>query len=312
MNSTRSLVLALVLVLGLAGASLAAHAQKRFETLDDAVTALIGAIRAHDRKTLVEILGPEGQPLIFSGDHVADRRAGERFVAEYDRAHRLEMGGGKVVLYVGADDFPFAIPLVPDGPSWRWDTAAGREEIVDRRVGQNELSAIQVCLAYVDAQREYYAEDRNGDGILEYAQRLASTPGKRDGLHWPSRPGEGPSPLGTLVARARAEGYGPRRSTEDFPPYHGYLYRILSRQGPDAPGGAYDYVARGHMIGGFALVAFPAQYRVSGVMTVIVNHDGVVYEKDLGTDTARLATGMKVFNPDRTWRRADVPATARP
>jgi hypothetical protein len=168
---------------------------------------------------------------------------------------------------------------------------------------------MQTCLAYVDAQREYYAEDRNGDGILEYAQTFASAPGKRDGLYWPTPPGQPLSPLGDLVVRARAEGY--RRGASGGPtPFHGYLYRILTAQGPDAPGGEYDYIARGHMIAGFALVAFPAQYGVSGVMTFIVNHDGVVYQKDLGPGTRTIALAMRKFNPDATWTKTDVPELA--
>jgi len=301
----RALGLVLALVVGLLhGVALGASGPKRFASLDDAVNALIGALRAHDEKMLVEILGPGGHALVSSGDSVADRRASETFVAEFDKAHRLEGGGGKVVLYVGKDDFPFPIPLVPDGASWRWDTAAGREEILSRRIGRNELSAIQVCLAYVDAQREYYAEDRNGNGVLQYAQRMLSTPGKRDGLHWDTRPGDKPSPLGALVARARQEGY--TRRGKEPPPYHGYFYRILPAQGPAAPGGAYDYAVNGQMIGGFGLVAFPARYGVSGIMTFIVNHDGVVYEKDLGPNTARVAGQMQAFNPDQTWRRVEV------
>jgi hypothetical protein len=201
---------------------------------------------------------------VWSGDDVADRAAFQRFTAEYDRAHRLEGGGGKVVLYVGDDDFPFPIPLVPDGPRWLWDTDAGDDELLNRRIGENELATIQVCLAYVDAQREYYSR---GQGLLEYAQRLDSTKGKRDGLYWETRPGELDSPLGPLVAR--------------------------------------------HMIGGFALVAYPASYGASGIMTFIVNQDGVVYQKDLGSKTAQAANAMKTYNPDRTWAEADGGSTKR-
>jgi hypothetical protein len=307
----RARTIALALLIGLQGAAFAAPAQKSFDSLDDAVNAFVAAIRAADRKALVAILGPEGQPLVSSGDDVADRAAFQRFAAEYDRAHRLEGGGGKVVLYLGDDDFPFPIPLVPDGPRWIWDTDAGNEEILNRRIGRNELSAIEVCLAYVDAQREYYAWSPDGMGILEFAQRLASTKGKRDGLFWETKPGERPSPLGPLVAEARAAGY--RRAQGGGPtPYHGYLYRPLSAQGPDAPGGAYDFVVKGHMIGGFALVAFPASYGVSGIMTFIVSHDGVVYQKDFGPKTAQVGNAMKRYNPDRTWRKAADDASKKP
>jgi hypothetical protein len=277
--------------------------QRRFASPEEAMTALVDAIKADDRKGLLGILGPAGLTLVDSGDAVADRNARQQFAAEYDRAHRLEVGGGKTVLYVGPDDFPFPIPLIPEGPGWRFDTRAGKEEILNRRIGQNELHAIQACLAYVDAQREYYSEDRNADGLREYAQRFASSPGKRDGLFWETKPGEPPSPLGPLVAQARIEGYGGRRP--DTPvPYQGYYYRIVTAQGPDAPDGAYDYLAHGRMIGGFALVAFPAQYGVSGVMTFIVNHEGVVYQKDLGPNTTTIARGVRLFNPDGSWKKA--------
>src|SRR5262245_57754776 len=194
---------------------------------------------------------------------------------------------------VGPDDFPLAIPIVPDGPSWRFDTAAGKEEILNRRIGQNELNTIQVCLAYVDAQREYYARDPDGNGLLQYSQAFASSKGRRDGLYWETKAGEAPSPLGALVSRARGQGY--TKQSAGPVPYWGYYFRILTSQGKDAPGGAYDYLAQGRMIGGFALVAYPAQHGVSGVMTFIVNHDGVVYQKDLGRNTAEVARAMRQF-----------------
>ena len=306
----KTLSIALALAVLLQGAALAAPpGQKTFESLDDAVNALVGAFRAGDRKALIEILGPKGRPLISSGDEVADRAAFQRFVTAYDRAHRLEGGGGKVVLYVGDNDFPVAIPLVPDGPRWFWDTDAGDDELLYRRIGRNELSTIEVCLAYLDAQREYYSRDR-GAGILEYAQRLESTKGKRDGLYWETKPGERPSPLGPLVADARAAGYTKPEPGKRMP-YHGYLYRLLLAQGPEAPGGAYDYLVKGHMIGGFALVAYPATYAVSGITTFIVSHDGVVYEKDLGPRTAQIANAMKMFNPDKTWTKIASDASPR-
>jgi hypothetical protein len=304
----KRLSVALAIMLALQCATFAAPAQKTFASLDEAVNALVAALRAADRKALVEILGPQGNPLVWSGDDVADRAAFQRFTAEYDRAHRLEGGGGKVVLYVGEDDFPFPIPLVPDGPRWLWDTDAGDDELLNRRIGENELSTIQVCLAYVDAQREYYSR---GQGLLEYAQRLDSTKGKHDGLYWETRPGEPESPLGPLVARARAAGY-PLPPPRGPAPYHGYFYRILLAQGPDAPGGAYDFVVRGHMIGGFALVAYPASYGASGIMTFIVNQDGVVYQKDLGPKTAQAANAMKTYNPDKAWAQAEGAASSKP
>jgi hypothetical protein len=298
------LVAVTVVLAGLAGSGAPASgagAQRRFETLEEATQALIGALRTGDQKALLAILGEGSQGLVSSGDPVADKRARERFVADYDAKHHLEAGGGKVVLVVGQDEFPFAIPIVPDGPRWRFDTAAGREEVLNRRIGQNELNTIQVCLAYVDAQREYYARDPDNDGLLEYARSFGSTPGKRDGLYWPTKPGERPSPLGPLVVRARGEGYA---KTGPAPvPYWGYYYRILTAQGKAAADGAYDYLAHGRLIGGFALVAYPAQYGASGVMTFIVNHEGVVYQKDLGPNSASIARAMKEFNPDSTWKK---------
>jgi len=275
--------------------------QRRFATLEEAAQALVDAARAGDRKAMLAIFGEEGKGLVWSGDEVSDQRARERFVTAYDAKHWFDAGGGKVVLVVGRDDYPFSIPIVPDGPSWRFDTAAGDDEIINRRIGRNELYAIQTALAYVDAQREYYTRDPDGDGLLQYAQKFASTPGKKDGLYWPTREGEPPSPLGPLVARARAEGYSKRSAAPV--PYWGYYFRIVTAQGKDAPGGAYSYLAHGRLMGGFALVAYPAEYGVSGIMTFIVNQDGVVYQKNLGPKTAAIARAMKTFNPDSSWQK---------
>lgn len=300
------LIGALLVMISLSGdwgtpAVSSAATQRRFESPEEAAQALVDALRSGDPKAMVAVLGEGGKAVVSSGDPVADRHARERFVTAYDDRHHFEAGGGKVVLVVGPDDFPFAIPIVPDGPSWRFDTAAGKEEILNRRVGQNELNTIQVCLAYVDAQREYYARDPDDDALLQYAQKIASSPGKRDGLYWPTNPGEPASPLGSFVARARGEGYS--KTTSAPVPYWGYYFRILTAQGKDAPGGAYDYLAHGKMMGGFALVAYPAQYGVSGVMTFIVNQDGVVYQKDLGPNSAAMARAMRNFNPDATWKK---------
>jgi hypothetical protein len=279
-------------------------APKRFASADAAAEALVAALRTNDTKALLAILGSEGRPLLSSGDAVVDRGNRMTFVNAYDAAHTLVPNGNTMQLQVGEDDWPLPIPIVKTGEQWRFDARQGRDEILARRIGRNEIYTMQTCLAYVDAQREYYAADPNGDGILEYAQKFGSTPGKRDGLYWQTKEGEPPSPLGGLVTRARAEGY---RKGEGPTPYHGYIYRILTAQGPAAPGGAYDYITRGHMIAGFALVAFPAQYGSSGVMTFLVNHDGVVYQKDLGRNTRAVATAMKTFNPDGTWTKAEVP-----
>jgi Protein of unknown function (DUF2950) len=280
----------------------AAGAQKRFASADDGVQALIAALKAGDVKAMLEVLGPTARPLITSGDPVADRHGRERVVQEYEASHSLVMSGEtKAVLQIGEDDWPFPIPLVKGEAGWRFDTPAGKEEILNRRIGRNELAAIEVCRAYVDAQREYYLRNPQGEALLQYAQQLDSTEGKRDGLYWPAGPGEEASPIGPLVADARGEGY--RKGEGGKPvPYHGYYYRILEAQGPEAPGGEYDYVVNGKMLGGFALVAYPANWGNSGVMTFIVNHDGVVYQKDLGPNTAAVARAMTRFNPDGTWK----------
>ena len=209
------------------GSSAFAVTQRRFASAEEAVQALVDALRSGEEKAMLAVLGAEGKRVVSSGDPVSDRRARERFVAAYDDKHRLEAGGGTVVLVVGRNDYPFPIPIVPDGPSWRFDTAAGKEEILNRRIGENELNTIQVCLAYVDAQREYYARDPDGDALLQYAQKFASAPGRRDGLYWPTKPGEPPSPLGPLVARARDEGY--RRG-------YGGARRLLGLLLPDPDG----------------------------------------------------------------------------
>jgi hypothetical protein len=195
------------------------------------------------------------------------------------------------------------VPIVKQGTQWHFDGAAGMKEIVARRVGRNELATIQVCLAYVDAQREFASEDRDGDGLFEYAQKMMSSDGQHDGLYWPTKEGEPDSPLGELIADARSEGYSPKQGKRE--PYHGYLYKMLTKQGPHATGGAYDYLVRGNMIGGFALVAYPAEYANSGIMTFVVNHDGVVFSKDLGPGTAKTAGAMTRFDPDKTWKKEE-------
>ena len=293
-----------VVFLWAAGSSAAPAAPTRFPSPEAAVAALVEAVRASDTATLLRVLGPDARALVASGDDVADRQSRERFVRAYDEAHRLaEVGPGRLVLTVGRDEWPMPIPLVQDAAGWWFDTSRGREEILNRRIGRNELNAVLVCLAYVDAQREYYVRDPDGDALLQYAQRFRSTPGKRDGLYWDAPPDEAPSPLGALVARAEAEGYPTKRPSGGRIPYWGYYYRIVKAQGAHAPGGAYDYVVRGNMIGGFALVAYPAEYGASGVMTFIVSHDGVVYQKDLGPGTAATARGLTLFDPDPTWSR---------
>jgi len=276
-----------------------ASVQTTFKSPQDATDALVAAIKSDKTDELVSILGPEGQKLASSGDPVADEAARTRFATAYDENHELKQeGDARAVLIVGKDDFPFPIPLVAEEGAWRFDTAAGAEEILNRRIGENELAAIEVMRAYVDAQREYAEADRDGKGD-QYARKFVSTEGKKDGLYWPAAAGEPDSPLGPLLANARAEGYAARSGHPE--PYHGYLFKILTAQGDNATGGERDYIVNGRMIGGFALVAAPAEYGNSGVMTFIVNHDGVVFQKDLGPDTSDLVTEMTTFNPDATW-----------
>lgn len=276
-------------------------AQQDFKTPDEAASALASAAKAGDRKAIVTVLGPDGQDIVSSGDEVADAATRQKFVAAYDAKHQIAMeGDNKAMLVIGQEDFPLPIPLVRKDGLWRFDTAAGREEILFRRVGRDELDAIQSCLAYVDAQNEYAERDRTGAGANAYAQRIISAPGKKDGLYWPTSQGEDASPLGELIAEATAQGYRPG---DGRTPFHGYYFKILTKQGPAAPGGELDYIVRGKMIGGFALVAYPAEYRNSGVMTFIVNHTGNVFQKDLGPDTAKLAERMTSFNPDQSWTK---------
>ena len=285
-------------VLAFAMASVAS-AQQSFKTTEEAADALVSAARAGDQKRILTVLGRDGAEIVSSGDPVADASARNRVVEAYDGRHQVVMeGADKAVLVIGREDWPFPIPLVRKDGTWRFDTAAGREEILYRRIGRNELDAIETCLAYVDAQQEYADRGVAGNGV--YAQRIVSQPGKKDGLYWPTQSGADESPLGDLAASAAAEGY---RAGQQRAPYHGYYYKVLTRQEPSAPGGTLDYVVRGNMIGGFALVAYPAEYRNSGVMTFVVNHQGNVYEKDLGPNTARIAAGMTAFNPDNTWQR---------
>ena len=285
----------------------AALKQREFASAEDAVNALVDALKSNDTKALSAIFGPDSRDLVASGDPVADSATRKNFVDLYQQKNRLEeVSADKVMLHVGEDDWPFPIPVVKRGNAWRFDPKEGREEILARRIGRNELSVIQVCLAYVDAQREYASKDRQGHGLLEYAQRFGSTPGKHDGLYWKAKEGEEESPLGALAAKAVREGYSGKKSGDKPIPYQGYYYRILKGQGKDAPGGAYSYVVNGKMIGGFAMVAYPATYGSSGIMTFIVNHDGIVYQKDLGKRTEGIVAKMTLFNPDKTWKKVDV------
>jgi len=286
-----------------------ASAEQSFKTTDAAVDALVSAARSDDRKALMEILGRGSSDIVSSGDPVADTASYQRFVSAYDAKHQLSMeGDNKAIMIIGQEDYPFPIPIVRENGTWRFDTDAGREEIIYRRIGANELDTIQTSLAYVDAQNDYAEKDRTGAGKGVYAQHMVSSPGKKDGLYWPDVQGEDQSPLGELAAEAAKQGY---RVGAGRIPYHGYYYKILTKQGAAAPGGELDYVVNGKMIGGFALVAYPAQYRNSGVMTFIVNHNGQVYQKDLGPHTTAIAEKMTSFNPDKTWEKTEAAAPVK-
>ena len=278
--------------------------QRRFPTPDAAVEALVAAVRSEDARRIRAVLGPGSDLVISSGDPVADRQGRERFIAGFEKHAKIELeGDAKATLLIGDKEWPLPFPLMKRADGWRFDAKAGAEEVLNRRIGRNELAAIQVCLAYVDAQREYALTQGNHDGIHEYAMKLVSTPGARDGLYWPTKEGQPLSPLGPLAAKAKAEGYGKSKNAANEP-YHGYFYKILTRQGSAAPNGEYDYVTHGKMIGGFALVAYPARWGASGVMTFIVNHDGVVYQKNLGKATADIVSRMTRFDPEPSWSKA--------
>jgi hypothetical protein len=277
--------------------------QKDFASAEAAAQALAAAVQSDQSGAMLEVLGKQAEPVLNSGDAVQDKNSRERFLQAYASAHTLQTDAeGATTLEIGTDAWPFPFPIVQRGGRYRFDSAAGVEEIVNRRVGSNELSAIQSCLAFVDAQREYYVRNAERDPLLHFAQKIASNPGRRDGLYWPTSNNEQPSPLGEAFARARSEGYFKEGAT-GATPYHGYIYRLLTAQGPHAPGGAYDYMVGDKMLGGFALIAFPVDYGVSGVMTFIVSHDGVVFSKDLGRVTATAVQLIETFDPDPTWKR---------
>lgn len=296
----------LLLALGLPGPAAAARkAQRSFSSPEKGVQGLIAAVRGDHIAALTAIFGPGSEGLISSGDPVADRNGRKSFVRLYEEKHRIERPSAeKAILVIGPQDHPFPIPLARSGTRWRFDRKAGREELLNRRIGRNELNAIAVARAFVTAQREYASRDRNGDGIVAFAGRFRSTPGTRDGLSWEVKEGEEESPFGPLVAQASREGYG-SGSPERPEPYHGYFYRILTEQGEHAEGGAYDYLVNGRMILGFALIAYPAQYGSSGIMTFIVNQNGSVYQKDLGPATDAAALALTRYDPDPGWKKVE-------
>lgn len=270
-----------------------------FATPEDAANALITAAKAGNQDAVLTIFGPEAKDLLNSGDPVEDQQAVKTFVNRYDTMHRWrKLANGAQTLVVGADNFPFAIPLKQNADGrWAFDTAAGKEEILDRRIGGNEFTAIGLSRAYPDVQAEYASQKH--DEVKQYAQKFISDPGKEDGLYWPETPGQPKSPLGPLVAKATAEGY--KEDPNHHQPFHGYYFAILTKQGPTAPGGAKDYIVNRKMTGGFGLVAYPAKYGDSGVMTFVVDRDGVVLQKDLGQATEQTASAMTAFDPDSSW-----------
>jgi hypothetical protein len=305
-----ALVLGLALALGAPGAlpgsaraQAAGGTQLDFASAEEAADTLIAAVRADDQRQLLRVLGPAGRKLIHSGDRVADREARQRLLGAYDTAHRVEPEGeNNASLVLGAEEWSLPIPLVREGARWRFDTQASAQKIIDRRVGRNELNVIEVCRAYWAAQRQFAAHNPMTGKPGPYAARFESSPGRHDGLYWDAAPGEEPSPLGPLVARARAEGYAAKETKGRTEPYHGYYYRILTGQGPHAPGGAKDYLVDGQLSGGFALIAFPAKWGDSGIMTFVINQSGIVFAKNLGPDTARIARRISQYDPDLSWR----------
>lgn len=272
-----------------------------FATPEEAGQALLKAAESGDVAAVIRILGPSSKPLVESGDPVHDKMAHDVFVRAARTSLKTEtdpINPDLVFLLVGEDEFPLPIPLHKSGDKWTFDADYGKLELLARRIGTNELNAIDICLGYVDAQLEYAEVDRTGRGMHEYARKLISTPGKKDGLYWESKPGEPESPVAEAMARAAAAGY----SISDKPaPFHGYYFRVLTAQGPAADEGARNYIVSDYMIGGFALVGWPAEYGTSGIKTFIVNQSGVVYEKDLGPNTAALAKQITVYNPDKSW-----------
>jgi len=302
---TLSLALTLAAMLLCLPLTAAAASQKAFSTPEKAVSRLVSAVKAQDVNKLVDILGPGFAEIVSFGETVAEEMDWQEFLKLYQEKHSIDrIGPSRAVLMLGERKFPFPFPLVKKGSRWSFDSAAGKEEVLNRCVGRGELNAIEVARAYVDAQREYAMEDRDGDGLLAFAQRFRSLAGKRDGLYWESGDGEEESLLGPLVARAAQE--EPPLSGSAAPqPYHGYYFRILTAQGEAADGGAYSYIVNGKMLLGFALIAYPAQYGCSGIMSFIVNQSGTVYQKDLGPDSATVARAVTAYAPDNSWKKVE-------
>ena len=298
----RRLVLALALVAGFAvgaAAQPATPGPQGFPTAEAAAEALTSAVRSGDRAAIGRLWGADWRALVPLGDEDLERRR-NAFIAAWDAGHKIVMSGdGKATIEIGRAGWTLPIPLVKDGAEWRFDIAAGLKQIALRRIGYNELSVVQTLLAIVDAQHDYAALDPMKTGAPAYARRLLSSPGSKDGLYWETKPGEPQSPLGPAVARAQVDARSPDG-------HYGYYFRLLYAQGPAAPGGARDYIVGGRMIGGFGAIAWPVRYGVTGIMTFIVGYDGVVYQRDLGPDTAQKAGLITVFNPDKNWDKANM------
>ncbi len=275
--------------------------QESFATPQFAVDALIRAAEQYDVATLLKIFGPDGKDLVSSADPVQDKKYAEAFAAKAREKKSITIdpkNGSRATLSVGSDDWPFPIPIVRQGRNWIFDSRQGSREILYRRIGANELDAIQICEGFVEAQKQYASEIHDDSGVNQYAQRIISTPGKQDGLYWETPDGTPAGPISRAVARAIEEGYSPDQPSG----YHGYFFKVLKGQGPHARPGQLDYVINGIMIGGFALVASPAEYRVTGVKTFMVSYDGIVYEKDLGSNSRQIVSAMERYNPDKTWK----------
>ena len=295
--------LAIATAVGWLAAAPQAAQQPTFAQPEQAAQALIDAASRNDAAAMLKLFGPGGKDLVESGDPAEDKRMREDFVSRARTRMRIEPEPGnpdRAIVVVGDNDWPLPVPLVQKNGQWRFDGAQGSMEVIARRIGHNEITAIDVCRGYVEAQMEYAARDRNTHGVLEYAQQIISSPGKKDGLYWEGEPANlVPKSFGdAAAAMLLAQGKTPT-------PFHGYYFHILKAQGPDAPGGAMNYVVKGNMIGGFAMVAWPSEYRVLGIKTFLVNHHGTVYEKDMGPMTATLARGMTRFNPDKTWKMVE-------
>jgi hypothetical protein len=272
-----------------------------FASPDDAGNGLLTAAKSGDPNAVIAVFGPDSKDIVVTGDPVQDKNTAALFISEYDAMHRWrEMPDGSQTLLIGAVNFPFPIPLKKNAAGqWYFDVAAGREEILIRRIGRNELAVMDVCMALADAQAQYYSMRHDDGSTHQFAVKFISDSGKQNGLYWESAEGQPKSPLGPLAAFATNEGYSVK--PDSHVPFHGYYFHMLTRQGAIVPGGAKDYIVNGKMTGGFAFVAYPAEYRNSGVMTFIINQDGMLLQKDLGTATAQTAAAMTEFNPDQTW-----------